>query len=209
MTKSKAMWTRAAGWCLGAMAVALLALPMGAAAETSTWQIDASHSSVQFSIKHLMVSNVRGVFSKFDGKVTVDGEDPASAKVEATIDVASIDTRDAKRDEHLRAPDFFDVAKFPTMTFKSKQISSAGAGKLKLVGDLTMHGVTKEVSLDVEGPTAPVKSPFDGGQRVGVTASGKINRKDFGLTWNKALDSGGMVIGEEVGIVIELELARK
>jgi len=180
------------------------AAPLLLQAEATQWTIDPSHSSAQFSVRHLMVSTVRGQFGKVTGKVVYDAADLSKSSVEATVDASAIDTRDAKRDDHLRSADFFDVAKYPTMTFKSKSITAAGPGKLKMVGDLTMHGVTKEVTFDVEGPSPEVKLPR--GAKSGATATGKINRKDFGITWNRALDAGGVTVGDEVSITIDVEL---
>lgn len=177
------------------------------AAGPSVWEIDPGHSHVGFRVRHMMVSNVRGEFGKFSGSIKVDGSDLTKAMVEASIDVASINTRDEKRDGHLKSPDFFDAAKFPTITFKSKKIEKAKDG-FKMVGDMTMHGVTKEVSFDVESLAPEAKNPY-GMTVTGTTATTKINRKDFGVSWNKTLDSGGAVLGEEVQITLELELAKK
>jgi polyisoprenoid-binding protein YceI len=185
-----------------------LLVPALASAAVSTWAIDADHSSVQFKVKHLMVSNVKGNFNKFSGAVTIDDADITKSKVDVTIDAASIDTANAKRDEHLRSPDFFDVAKYPTLKFVSTKVAKAGEGRLKVTGNLTIHGVTKEVVLDVEGPSPAVKDPW-GNTKSGASATTKINRKDFGLTWNKALETGGMVVGEEVLITLEVELLKK
>jgi polyisoprenoid-binding protein YceI len=173
----------------------------------AVYQIDPSHSGAHFSIRHLMVTNVKGQFSNVKGTVHYDPQNPGASKVEATIDVSTVDTRQPKRDAHLKNADFFDVEKFPTMTFVSRRVSAAGPGKLKVVGDLTMHGVTKEVTLDVEGPTPEIKDPW-GKSRIGASASTKINRRDFGLTWNKALETGGVVVGDEVTINIELALTK-
>jgi polyisoprenoid-binding protein YceI len=174
----------------------------------STWEIDPVHSTVGFSIRHMMVSNVRGEFGKFSATVKANEKDVTESTVEATIDAASIDTRNAKRDDHLRSPDFFDVAKFPTITFKSRKITPAGDKRWQVTGDLTMHGVTREVTLDVEGPTAEVKDP-QGNVRAGATATTKLSRKDFGITWSKALDGGGLVLGDEVKVTIDVEAVKK
>jgi polyisoprenoid-binding protein YceI len=171
------------------------------------YEIDGAHSSAQFSVKHLMVSNVRGEFSKMTGTVQYDPKNLGATKIDAVIDVNTISTREAKRDEHLKSADFFDAAKYPTIKFVSKKAAAAGAGKLKVTGDLTIHGVTKEVVLDVEGPTAEVKDPW-GGTRTGAVATTKINRKDFGLTWNKALETGGVMVGEEVQITLDVQLKK-
>ena len=188
-----------------ALAVAF-AIPSLALA--SDWDIDPAHSQANFTVRHLMVSNVRGDFGKVTGTIKLDDKDVSKSTVDATIDVASINTREAKRDEHLKSPDFFDVAKYPTITFKSKKVAKAGTGKLKVTGDLTMHGVTKEVTLDVEGPAKDAKDPW-GNVRSGATATTKINRKDFGLGWNKVLETGGVAVGEDVTIVIDVELTKK
>ena len=173
-----------------------------------TYEMDPAHSSFQFKIRHLTVSNVSGNFSKFRGVVMIDDRDITQLRVEVTIDAASINTDHAQRDEHLRGPDFFDVAKHPTLTFVSRKVIKADGERLKVTGDLTIHGVTREITVDVEGPTAEVKDP-SGKLRRGATATTKINRKDFGLNWNKVLDSGGLVVGDEVNIYVEVELVRK
>ena len=183
-----------------------LALPTFACA--STWTIDPEHSNVGFKVRHLMVSNVKGSFEKHTGTVEIDDKDITKSKVEVSIDTNSINTNVQKRDEHLRNADFFDVAKYPTMTFVSKKVATAGKDKLKVTGDLTLHGVTKQVVLDVEGPTKESKDPW-GNIRKGATATTKINRKDFGLVWNKALETGGVAVGEEITITLEIEMIRK
>jgi len=174
----------------------------------ATWQIDPDHSSFQFKVRHLTVSNVKGDFSKAKGVVTLDDQDITKLTVEVTIDAASVNTGHAKRDEHLKSPDFFDVTRYPAITFVSKKVIKAGMNKLKVIGNLTIHGTTKDITVDVEGPTPEVKDP-SGNFRRGATATANINRRDFGLTWNKTLDSGGLVVGEEVNIYIEVELVRK
>ena len=174
----------------------------------ATWQIDPDHSSFQFKVRHLMVSNVKGDFNKVKGAVTMDDKDVSNLNVELTIDASSINTGHAKRDEHLRAADFFDVAKYPTITFVSKKVMKDGPDRLKVIGDLTMHGVTREVTVNVEGPTQEVKDPW-GNFRRGATGTGKINRKDFGLTWNRALEAGGVVVGDDVDIFVDIELIKK
>jgi polyisoprenoid-binding protein YceI len=172
------------------------------------WQIDPAHSAAHFSVRHLMISNVRGEFTKLTGSAQINPADPAKSAVEITIQAGSLNTREPQRDEHLRSSDFFDVAKYPTLTFRSKQIEALGAEDFKLTGDLTIHGVTKEVTFDVEGPTPSVKDPW-GNIRAGVTASAKINRKDFGLVWNAVTEAGGVVVGDEVKITIEAELIQQ
>lgn len=190
----------------------MLSLVLSAAlpgfAQVSEWQFDPAHSAAQFSVRHLMVSTVRGQFGKLTGSARFDPKDLTKATVEATVDVSSIDTREPKRDAHLKSPDFFDVQKFPAMTFKSKRIEPAGSGKLKLVGDLTMHGVTREVSFDVEGPSPELKDAR-GGVRVGAAATARISRKEFGMTWNRAIEAGGVTVGDEVTVIIDVELVRK
>jgi len=188
--------------------IAMFTLSIPVFGDAATWQIDPDHSSFQFKVRHLMVSNVKGDFTKVKGVVTIDERDIANLKLEITIDAAFVNTGHAKRDEHLRNADFFDVAKHPTITFVSKRAEKAGMDRLKVIGDLTMHGVTREVTVDVEGPTQEVKDP-GGNFRRGATATTKINRKDFGLTWNRVLETGGVVVGEDVDISVEIELIKK
>ena len=185
----------------------VLTLQATVCAETSVWEIDPAHSSTQFAVRHLMVSTVRGEFGKVRGTVTLDESDPTKSVIEATIDTGSINTRVEKRDAHLKGPDFFDVEKYPTITFKSKTIETAGEGKFAVSGDLTMHGVTKEVVLDVMGTTTPVKDPA-GKMRLGGSATTTINRKDFGFSYNKVLETGGLLVGDEVNITIDVELTK-
>jgi polyisoprenoid-binding protein YceI len=187
--------------------ITIIALVLPALASATTWNIDPEHSNIGFKVRHLMVSNVRGSFEKNSGVVDINDKDITKSKVEVSIDTASINTNVQKRDEHLRSADFFDVAKFPTMTFVSKKVAKAGKNKLKVTGDLTLHGITKQVVLDVEGPSAESKDPW-GNIRRGAVASTKINRTDFGLVWNKALETGGVVVGEEVTITLEIEMIK-
>ncbi len=187
---------------------ASLTLAGAAFAQTSKWEIDPTHSVVAFSVKHMMVSNVRGEFTKYAGTLEGTGNDVTTARINVTIDAASVNTREPKRDEHLKSPDFFDVAKFPTLTFVSRKVERAGEGKLRVTGDLTIRGVTKQVVLDVEGPTPEVKDPW-GGVRVGAHATTTINRKDFGLLWNKALEAGGVLVGDDVTVTLDVELVKK
>ena len=182
-------------------AIVSLALALPAAAETQSWNIDGAHSSAQFSVRHMGISTVRGAFTKVSGTVQYDPGDLAKTVIDATIETASVDTRVEMRDNDLRSPHFFDASKYPTLTFKSKKVAEAGPGKLKVTGDLTIHGVTKEVTLDVEGPSAPVKDPR-GNLRVGASASTTINRKDFGV------DGAATVVGDDVPITIDMELTR-
>jgi polyisoprenoid-binding protein YceI len=176
--------------------------------ESNQWVVDASHSSVGFSVRHMMISNVRGEFQKLDGLVTWDAAHPEATKIEASISVDSINTRDEKRDGHLKSPDFLDAAKYPTLTFKSKTVKAKSKEDLSVTGDLTLHGVTKEVVLEVEGPSAPSTDPF-GNLRIGATATTKIKREDFGLTWNAALEAGGVLVGNEVKITIDISLIKQ
>ncbi len=175
---------------------------------TTRWQIDPAHSAAHFSVRHLMISNVRGEFTKLSGSAVIDPTNPANSSVEVTIDAASVNTREPQRDAHLRSPDFFDVAKYPAITFRSTQVEAHGVDNLKVTGDLTIHGVTHPVTLDVEGPTPPVKDPW-GNIRAGVTATAKINRKDFGVAFNALTETGGVVVGDEVKITIEAELIQQ
>ncbi|MGA2753547.1 MAG: YceI family protein [Terracidiphilus sp.] len=171
-----------------------------------TYEIDPTHSSAHFSVRHMMVSNVRGQFTKVSGTIKFDPANPASSSVEATINAASIDTHDPQRDTHLKSGDFFDVETFPTLTFRSKRIESHSGGG-KVTGDLTIHGVTREITLDVEGPTPENKDPW-GKYRIGISATTKLSRKDFGLTWNTTLETGGVLVGDEVKITIDVEAVR-
>ncbi len=186
----------------------LLVLGVPGLAFSEPWTFDPAHSAVQFKVRHLMVSSVRGNFGKIAGTVHYDEKDITKSRADITIDAASIDTRVTQRDEHLRSPDFLDAANHRTITFKSKRVEKNGEGRLKVTGDLTIRGVTKEVVLDVEGPAPPVRD-MQGNIRVGGQAAAKIDRKDFGLTWNKALETGGVVVGDEVDITIDLEIYRK
>jgi polyisoprenoid-binding protein YceI len=188
-----------------ALAVALLA---PAPSRAATWELDPAHSSIGFAIRHMMISTVRGQLRTFTGKATGDPTAPDKGAIEVTIDATSIDTANPKRDEHLKSPDFLDVAKFPTITFKSKKIAAAGQGKAKLTGDLTLHGVTKEVVLDVDGLTPAIKDPM-GNTRAGAHATTKIDRKDFGIVYNKTLDGGGLMVGDEIDVTIDVEGVQK
>lgn len=186
-----------------ALLLSALAIPALAA----DYNIDSAHTAAQFSVRHLMVSNVRGSFKKVAGKVVFDEANPSATVVQATIDVSTVDTGEPARDTHLKSPDFFDLAKFPTMTFVSRSASRTGQG-LDVSGDLTLHGVTKPVVLHVSGMTPEIKDPW-GMLRRGATATTVINRQDFGLVWNKNLDGGGVVVGDEVTITLDIEAARK
>jgi polyisoprenoid-binding protein YceI len=184
------------------------ALSLPAPAANSNWQIDPAHSSAQFSVRHMAISTVRGAFSKVTGSVVLDDKDISKSTVEVTIDANSVDTRVPDRDNDLRSEKFFDVAHYPSITFKSKRVEQVAPGKLKVIGDLTVRGTTKEVVLDVEGPTAPMKDPW-GNTRSAATAATKINRQDFGVKWNATLDNGGVVVGDDVSIIIDVELVKK
>jgi len=189
--------------------VVLAVTLVGAAfAGAATWALDPPHTAVQFSVRHMMVSNVRGEFTKLTGSVEGDEAKPTEAVITVNIDPASLNTRDAKRDEHLRGPDFFDVAKYPAITFKSKSIAAAGPGAFKVTGDLTMHGVTKEIVLDVSDVTPAITDP-SGKTRAGARATTKLNRKDFGINWSKAMDNGGLVVGEEVAVTVDVEAVKQ
>jgi polyisoprenoid-binding protein YceI len=181
--------------------VTALAMAATAAAQAGTWQIDPNHTAAQFSVKHLGVSTVRGAFTKVTGTAKHDPADPSKDSLEATIDANSVDTRVEMRDKDLRSPNFLDVQKYPTITFHSKQVKVVGPGKLQFAGDLTIHGVTKEVVLDVDGLSAPIKDPW-GNQRIGTSASTKITRQDFGV------NGAPGVVGDEITITIDTELTQ-
>lgn len=173
----------------------------------TTWKIDPVHTAVEFAVKHLMITTVKGRFNGVSGTVRTDDGDPAKGQVDVVIEAATIDTRESQRDAHLRSADFLDVETFPTLTFRSTRVLDASDGSFGLAGDLTIHGVTREVVLNVasEGRT---KDPW-GGERSGFAATGKIKRSDFGLTWNQALETGGFVVGDEVKISLEVELVKQ
>jgi len=173
----------------------------------ATYQIDPAHSSAHFTVRHMMITNVRGGFQKVTGTVVYDPQNPAASSVNAEIDAASINTNEAQRDAHLRSADFLHAEKFPTITFRSTGIESADEGEIKLTGDLTIHGVTKPVVLKVEGPSPEGKDPW-GNTRTGATATTKIKRSDFGLTWNTALETGGFLVGDELKIELDLSLIK-
>jgi polyisoprenoid-binding protein YceI len=186
--------------------VLALLLPLHVIAATYT--IDPAHTSIGFKVKHLMITNVKGVFEKFKGSVNIDEKDITKSRVDVSIDLASVNTNIAKRDDHLRSPDFFDVAKFPAMTFVSTKVEKAGADTLKVTGNLTIKGVTRQVILNVEGPTGEIKSQ-EGDAKRGASATATINRQDFGVSWSKKLDGGGLVVADDVYISIDTELARQ
>jgi polyisoprenoid-binding protein YceI len=179
-----------------------------APATVSVYDIDTSHSSVTFKVRHMMVANVRGELGQVSGRVTLDEADPTRSSVAATIDAATINTRDAKRDEHLRSGDFLDVAGHPLITFQSTRVQAGKGGALFVTGDLTIRGTTREVTLDVETPSPEVRDPW-GNTKRGIAARARINRKDFGVSWNVALEAGGILVGDEIAINLEIELLRK
>lgn len=172
----------------------------------STWNLDPVHSVAEFKVKHMMISNVKGQFTGIKGSLDLDEANVANSKVEAAIDASTINTREAQRDAHLKSADFFDVEKFPTLEFRSTGVSPSGDG-LTVTGDLTIHGVTKTVTFEVEGPTAPAKDPW-GNTRIGLSAVTKIHRKDFGLTWNAALETGGILVGDDVTITLDVQFVK-
>ena len=181
-----------------------LAIPQ---TSTTTWNIDPAHATAEFKVKHMMIAHVKGQFSKVTGVLIFDESDPTKSGVEATIEAASIETREPQRDAHLKSADFLYVEKYPTLSFKSTDIKVAGDGELKVQGDLTIRGVTRKVTFAVDGPTPPMKDPW-GNTRIAVSATTKINRKDYGLTWNAALETGGILVGEEITITLEAEFVK-
>ncbi len=186
---------------------ALLLATSGATFAQHTYEIDTAHSAAQFSVRHMMISNVKGEFNKVTGTIVYDAKNLAASKIDAVVDATTISTREPKRDAHLKSPDFFDVAKYPTLEFRSKSVAATN-GKILVKGDLAMHGVTREVVLTVEPLSPEIKDPY-GMLRAGTTASTKVNRKDWGLNWNAALETGGVVVGDEVTITLDIEMTRK
>ncbi len=180
----------------------------GTASTVTAWEIDHAHTHAQFKVRHMMISNVKGEFTKLTGRATIDSADITRSSVEAAIDVASISTRDPQRDGHLKSPDFFDVEKYPTINFRSTKISRTADGGIEAAGDLTIHGVTKPVVFEVDGPTPETKDPW-GNTRIGVEATTSIDRKDFGLTWNSNLETGGVLVGDKVTITVDVEFVKK
>ncbi len=174
---------------------------------TTTWNIDPVHSVAEFKVKHMMISNVKGQFTRVKGVLTLDETDLTNSRVEASIEAASINTREDQRDAHLKSADFFDVEKFPTLSFQSTRVSRVADGEQAVAGELTIHGVTRNVVFTVEGPTAPGKDPW-GNTRIGLSATTKISRKDFGLTWNAALETGGILVGDEVTITLDVQFVK-
>jgi polyisoprenoid-binding protein YceI len=191
---------------LSALLAVLLALPGAAVAET--WTIDPAHTVSSFSVRHLMVTNVRGAFEITRGAVEYTPGDPKSVRANVVIETKTVNTRNQRRDDDLRSDNFLNAEKFPSMTFKSKRVENVRAGGFDLVGDLTIRDVTREVLLKVDGPTAPVKDP-QGNRRVGASATTSINRKDFGVNWNRAIEAGGVVVGDEVKIEIDVQAIEK
>jgi polyisoprenoid-binding protein YceI len=173
----------------------------------STWKLDPAHSVAEFKVRHMMIANVKGQFTVIAGSLTLDPNEITNSRIEASVDAASINTRDAQRDGHLKSPDFFDVEKYPKLTFQSTRVERRGEGELAVRGNLTIHGVTQEVVFGVEGPTPPHKDPW-GNTRIGVSATAKINRKDFGLNWNAALEAGGFLVGDEITITLDVEFVQ-
>ncbi|MDR3606615.1 MAG: YceI family protein [Oligoflexia bacterium] len=174
----------------------------------NTWELDPAHSSANFSVKHMMIAKVHGGFKSVKGKMQFDRNDLAHSSIEATIDASSIDTREPKRDEHLKSADFFDVQKYPALTFKSKRIEEADEDRFKVAGDLTIRGVTREVVLDVESSLDEIKDPY-GNVKIGASAATRIKRKDFGLNWNAALEAGGVLVGDDITINLDLQFMKK
>jgi polyisoprenoid-binding protein YceI len=183
-----------------------LATP-NASTATSLWKIDPVHSNAQFKVKHMMISNVKGEFTAVNGTLRLNDNDSTRSHVEASIDASSINTRDPQRDAHLKSPDFFNVEQFPTLTFKSTRISKKGDDRYSVEGELTIHGVTRNVVLEAEDVSAPAKDPW-GNTRIGLSATARINRKDFGLTWNSTLETGGLLVGDEVAITLDVQFIK-
>ena len=185
----------------------LLATACLPALQAQNWEIDSNHSSAQFSVRHIMISNVKGEFTKVSGKAIYDPKNLAGASLEATIDASSVNTREPRRDNHLRSAEFLDVAKFPVITFKSSKFVKTAAG-LSILGDLTIRGVTKPVTLTVDGPTGEVNDPKSG-PKIGASATTKINRKEFGMLYNAVVEAGSFVVGDDVVITLDVELVKK
>jgi polyisoprenoid-binding protein YceI len=176
-------------------------------ASSITWKLDPAHSHAEFKVRHMMISNVKGNFSGLNGTLTEHTIDSSLSTIEAAIPVTSVNTGDAQRDGHLKSADFFDAEKYPEMTFKSTSVEKKGNEEYAVTGNLTIHGVTKPVTFAVEGPTAPGKDPW-GNTRVGISATARINRKDFGLNWNATLETGGILVGEDVHITLEAQFIK-
>jgi polyisoprenoid-binding protein YceI len=176
-------------------------------ASTITWKLDPAHSSAEFKVKHMMISNVKGSFNGLSGTLIEDPADPTRSTVEASVDISTINTGDPQRDAHLKSADFFEHEKHPMMTFRSTKVEKKGEREYAVSGDLTLHGVSKTVTFSVDGPSAPGKDPW-GNTRIGLSATTKINRKDFGLSWNAALETGGILVGEEVQISLDVQFIK-
>jgi polyisoprenoid-binding protein YceI len=176
-------------------------------AQAVSWRIDPLHSSAQFSVRHMMISTVRGQLGGVRGTVLIDPKNPAASTVEATIDCSTVNTGEAKRDADLKTAEFFDVKRYPVMKFKSRQVDAAGPGKLKISGDLTINAITRPVVLDVDGPTAPIRDT-QGREKVGVSGLAKISRKEFGILYNPIMEAGGVAVSDEVSITLDIELIR-
>lgn len=181
--------------------------PQAPAQSAITWNLDAKHSSAEFKVKHMMISNVKGTFSGLSGTLIEDTADPTRSRVEASVDISTINTGDADRDAHLKGAEFFHHEQHPTMTFKSAKVEKKGEGEYAVTGDLTVRGTSKQVTFTVDGPTAPGKDPW-GNTRIGLSATAKINRKDFGLSWNAALETGGFLVGDDVQITLEIQFVK-
>ncbi len=176
-------------------------------AQDTVWRIDANHSAAYFSVRHLMISTVRGEFTGITGTVHYDPKNVPASRLEATIDCSTLHTGVAKRDEQMKGPDFFEVKRYPTMKFSSRNVQAAGPGKLRVTGNLTINAATRQVVLDVDGPSAVVKDA-QGREKMGLSAAAKISRKDFGITWNEVLETGGLAVADEVSISLDIELLR-
>ncbi|MFZ0631436.1 MAG: YceI family protein [Acidobacteriaceae bacterium] len=185
-----------------------MSAPAASVAATTNWKVDPVHSVAEFRVRHLMISNVRGQFTGVTGSLTYDPTNLENSSVEASVDVATINTHDPQRDTHLKSPDFFDAEKFPALAFRSSRVIRHADGTVVVVGPLTIHGATREVEFAVEGPTPPTKDPW-GNTRIGVSATTKIDRREFGLTFNAPLETGGVMVGEEVSITLELEFVQQ
>jgi polyisoprenoid-binding protein YceI len=184
-----------------------LGCALAAGAQEATWKIDTLHSGAHFSVRHMMIATVRGEFGGVNGTVVYDPKNPTKTTIEATIDCTTINTGTPKRDQELKGPEFFDVARYPVMKFKSKRVEVAGSGKLKVTGDLTINATTRQVVLNVEGPVGPVRDSR-AREKLGATATTKVNRKDFGIIWNEVMDSGGFALADEVSITLDIELLK-
>jgi polyisoprenoid-binding protein YceI len=180
-------------------------LPVVLPAQTGSWRIDPLHSSAQFSVRHMMISTVRGHFGGVKGAVIYDPANPAASSVEATIDCSTVNSGEPKRDSDLKTAEFFDVKRYPVMKYKSKRVDVAGPGKLKVTGDLTINAISREVVLDIEGPTPPIRDT-QGREKIGVSALTKISRKEFGILYNPVMETGGVAVSDEVAIELEIEL---